>query len=87
MTIQADIIKQKAPECNRGFIALDFAKTHAIVYDKLTSDHPIDLVRYQVAGCYMGAVGMINSAARQATTTSSRPSWPRSSTNAPAATG
>ena len=61
VTIQADLIKQKAPECNAGFVALDFAKTSPLVYDQLTSDHPIDLTRYQIAGCYMGAIGMINS--------------------------
>lgn len=61
VTIQADIIKQKAPECNQGFVTLDFGKTHDDVYVKLTSDHPIDLTRYQVAGCYMGRSGLINS--------------------------
>jgi class I fructose-bisphosphate aldolase len=61
VTIQADIIKQKAPENNGGFTALNFGKTHKLVYSKLTSDHPIDLTRYQVAGCYMGRIGLINS--------------------------
>lgn len=61
VTIQADIIKQKLPTCNGGFTAIDFAKTHPLVYEKLTSDHPIDLTRYQVAGCYMGRIGLINS--------------------------
>jgi len=61
VTIEADIIKQKLPTCNGGFMAIDFAKTHPLVYDKLTSDHPIDLTRYQVAGCYMGRIGLINS--------------------------
>lgn len=61
VTIQADIIKQKAPENNGGFLALNFGKTSKLVYEKLTSDHPIDLTRYQVAGCYMGRVGLINS--------------------------
>ncbi|MBN1294936.1 MAG: class I fructose-bisphosphate aldolase [Candidatus Latescibacteria bacterium] len=60
-TIEADIVKQKAPECNGGFKALKFGKTHALVYDKLTMDHPIDLTRYQVANCYMGRAGLINS--------------------------
>ena len=60
-TIEADIIKQKQPENNRGFTAISFSKTHDLVYEKLSSDHPIDLVRYQVANCYMGRVGLINS--------------------------
>jgi fructose-bisphosphate aldolase, class I len=62
VTIQADIIKQKMPENNGGYRALEnFGKTHALVYDQLTTDHPIDLVRYQVANCYMGRAGLINS--------------------------
>ena len=61
VTIQADIIKQKLPTNNGGFTAINFAKTHKNVYDKLTTDHPIDLTRYQVASCYMGRVGLINS--------------------------
>ena len=61
VTIQADIIKQKLPENNGGFTALNFGKTHAKVYDELSSDHPIDLCRYQLANCYMGRVGLINS--------------------------
>jgi class I fructose-bisphosphate aldolase len=61
VTIAADIIKQKAPENNGGYTALNFGKTSKLVYEKLTSDHPIDLTRYQVAGCYMGRVGLINS--------------------------
>jgi class I fructose-bisphosphate aldolase len=60
-TIQADIIKQKQATTNGGYNALQFGKTHAKVYDELTSDHPVDLVRYQVANCYMGRAGMINS--------------------------
>lgn len=60
-TIQADIVKQKQPENNGGFNAIKFAKTHAKVYSELTSDHPIDLTRYQVANCYMGRAGLINS--------------------------
>jgi class I fructose-bisphosphate aldolase len=60
-TIEADIIKQKLPENNGGFTALNFGKTHKKVYSELTSDHPIDLVRYQVANTYMGRVGLINS--------------------------
>ncbi len=61
VTIAADLIKQKAPTTNGGFTALSFGKTHKAVYDKLTSAHPIDLTRYQVAGCYMGRIGLINS--------------------------
>jgi class I fructose-bisphosphate aldolase len=61
VTIQADIIKQKLPENNGGFTALKFGKTSSLVYEKLTSDHPIDLCRYQVANCYMGRIGLINS--------------------------
>lgn len=61
VTIQADIIKQKLSETNGGFNAIGFAKTHKKVYEELTTDHPIDLNRYQVANCYMGRVGLINS--------------------------
>jgi class I fructose-bisphosphate aldolase len=60
-TINADIIKQKMAENNGGYKAIGFGKTSDKVYSELTSDHPIDLVRYQVANCYMGRVGMINS--------------------------
>ena len=60
-TIDADIIKQKQAQNNNGFRAIDFGKTSDKVYEKLTTDHPIDLVRYQVASCYMGRTGMINS--------------------------
>ena len=60
-TIEADIVKQKQPENNGGFQAIDFAKTHDKVYSELSSDHPIDLTRYQVANCYMGRAGLINS--------------------------
>jgi len=60
-TIDADIIKQKQAQNNGGFNAIQFGKTHPKVYSELTSDHPVDLVRYQVANCYMGRVGMINS--------------------------
>lgn len=60
-TINADIIKQKQATNNGGYNALDFGKTHPKVYEELTTDHPIDLVRYQVANCYMGRAGMINS--------------------------
>ena len=61
VTIQADIIKQKLPTNNGGYTALNYGKTHKLVYDKLSSDHPIDLFRYQVANCYMGKIGLINS--------------------------
>ena len=60
-TINADIIKQKMGENNGGYKAIKFGKTSDKVYSTLTSDHPVDLVRYQVANCYMGRVGMINS--------------------------
>ena len=60
-TIEADIVKQKQPENNGGFKAIKFAKTHDKVYSELTTDHPIDLTRYQVANCYMGRAGLINS--------------------------
>jgi len=61
VTIEADIVKQKQPENNGGFKALKFAKTHDKVYSDLTSDHPIDLTRYQIVNCYMGRAGLINS--------------------------
>lgn len=65
VTIQADIIKQKLPERNGGYPAMNkegsYGKTHKKVYDELTTDNPIDLVRYQVANCYMGRAGLINS--------------------------
>lgn len=61
VTIEADLIKQKQPENNGGYNALKFGKTHPLVYEKLTSNHPIDLTRYQVANCYMGRIGLINS--------------------------
>ena len=61
VTIEADIIKQKRPENNGGYTALNFGKTHKKVYSELSSSHPIDLTRYQVANCYMGRVGLINS--------------------------
>ena len=60
-TIEADIVKQKLPENNGGFLALNFGKTSKLVYEKLTTDHPIDLCRYQVVNNYMGKVGLINS--------------------------
>ena len=61
VTIQADIIKQKLPTNNGGYLATKHGKTHKLVYEKLTSDHPIDLCRYQVLNCYSGRVGLINS--------------------------
>ena len=60
-TIEADIVKQKQPTNNGGYRAVKFGKTHETVYTQLTSAHPIDLTRYQVANCYMGRVGLINS--------------------------
>ncbi|MEV5955371.1 class I fructose-bisphosphate aldolase [Streptomyces sp. NPDC051987] len=61
VTIEADIVKQKQAENNGGYRALGFGKTHPLLYDRLTTDHPIDLTRWQVANCYMGRVGLINS--------------------------
>ncbi|HEX2269734.1 MAG TPA: class I fructose-bisphosphate aldolase, partial [Pyrinomonadaceae bacterium] len=67
VTIQADIIKQKLPERNMGYKSVEtasggsYGKTHKLVYEKLTTENPIDLVRYQVANCYMGRCGLINS--------------------------
>jgi class I fructose-bisphosphate aldolase len=60
-TIEADIVKQKQAVGNGGYPAIHFGKTHDKVYSELTSEHPIDLVRYQVANCYMGRAGLINS--------------------------
>lgn len=61
VTIQADIIKQKLPENNGGFTSVGFAKTHKKMYSDLTTENAIDLTRYQVANCYMGRAGLINS--------------------------
>ncbi len=61
VTIQADIIKQKMPEVNGGFKALNFGKSSPKMYDVLSSNHPIDMCRYQVLNCYMGKIGLINS--------------------------
>jgi class I fructose-bisphosphate aldolase len=61
VTIQADIIKQKLPTNNGGYNAIGFGKTNAKVYSEMTTDHPIDLCRYQIANCYMGRAGLINS--------------------------
>lgn len=60
-TIEADIVKQKQPTVNGGFTALNFGKTHPRVYSELAGTHPIDMTRYQVANCFMGRVGLINS--------------------------
>ena len=61
VTLEADIVKQKLPENNGGYIAVKFGKTHEKVYSELSSEHPIDLTRYQVLNCYSGRVGLINS--------------------------
>ncbi|MFT4034904.1 MAG: class I fructose-bisphosphate aldolase [Patulibacter sp.] len=61
VTIEADIIKQKLPELNGGYNAIKVGKTHPLVYSELTTDHPIDLTRYQLANCYMGRAPLINS--------------------------
>ena len=61
VSIEADIIKQKLPENNGGFSALNYSKSDQRMYTELTSEHPIDLCRYQVANCYMGRIGLINS--------------------------
>jgi class I fructose-bisphosphate aldolase len=61
VTIQADIIKQKMPDVNGGFTAVNFSKSDPLMYNQLSTDHPIDLCRYQVANCYMGRIGLINS--------------------------
>src|SRR2546427_1510294 len=60
VTLEADIIKQKMPECNGGYNALKFGETHKKVYEELTTGHPIDLTRYHVANCYMGRAGLLN---------------------------
>lgn len=61
VSLQADIIKQKSPTSNGGFTAIGFAKTDPEMYTKLSSEHPIDLCRYQVMNCYAGRIGMLNS--------------------------
>ncbi|PSN76549.1 fructose-bisphosphate aldolase, partial [filamentous cyanobacterium CCP4] len=67
VTIEADIIKQKLPTNNNGYGAVakalgkPYGKTHQLVYSDLTTDHPIDLTRYQVLNCYAGRMGLINS--------------------------
>jgi class I fructose-bisphosphate aldolase len=61
VTIEADLIKQKQPENNGGYNALKFGKTDPLVYEQLTTDHPVDLTRWQVINCYSGRIGLINS--------------------------
>ena len=61
VTIQADIIKQKMPDVNGGFTTINFSKSDPLMYSQLTTEHPIDLCRYQLANCYMGRAGLINS--------------------------
>jgi fructose-bisphosphate aldolase, class I len=61
VTIQADIIKQKMPDANGGFTTINFSKSDPLMYTQLSTDHPIDLCRYQLANCYMGRAGLINS--------------------------
>ena len=61
VTIEADIIKQKQPENNGGYTALKYGRTDPLVYSKLTTDHPVDLTRWQVVNCYAGRIGLINS--------------------------
>tara|TARA_B100000029_G_scaffold191601_2_gene189477 strand:+ start:7107 stop:8183 length:1077 start_codon:yes stop_codon:yes gene_type:complete len=60
-TLQADIVKQKLAEINNGFVDINFGRTHKKVYSELTTDHPIDLNRYQVLNCFLGRAGLINS--------------------------
>ena len=66
VTIEADIIKQKQPENNGGYLALKYGRTDPLVYSELTTDHPVDLTRWQVVNCYMGRVGLINSGGESA---------------------
>ncbi len=66
VTIEADIIKQKLPTCNGGYTALKYGRTDSLVYSELTTDNPIDLTRWQVANCYMGRIGLINSGGESA---------------------
>src|SRR5579863_6105828 len=61
VTLEADLIKQKQPESNGGYTALKFGKTDPLVYEQLTTDHPVDLTRWQVVNCYAGRIGLINS--------------------------
>jgi fructose-bisphosphate aldolase, class I len=66
VTIEADLIKQKQPENNGGYNVLGFGRTDPLVYDELTTDHPVDLTRWQVVNCYMGRIGLINSGGESA---------------------
>ncbi len=66
VTIEADLIKQKQPEDNGGYLALKFGKTDPLVYEQLTTDNPIDLTRWQVVNCYAGRIGLINSGGESA---------------------
>jgi class I fructose-bisphosphate aldolase len=66
VTIEADIIKQKQPENNGGYMALKFGRTDPLVYDQLTTDHPVDRTRWQVVNCYAGRIGLINSGGESA---------------------
>ncbi|HUY06453.1 MAG TPA: class I fructose-bisphosphate aldolase [Acidimicrobiales bacterium] len=66
VTIEADLIKQKQPENNGGYTALKFGRTDPLVYSQLTTDHPVDLTRWQVVNCYMGRIGLINSGGESA---------------------
>ena len=66
VTIEADLIKQKLPENNGGYTALKFGRTDPLVYSELTTDHPIDLTRWQLVNCYMGRIGLINSGGESA---------------------
>ncbi|HHQ49217.1 MAG TPA: class I fructose-bisphosphate aldolase, partial [Acidobacteria bacterium] len=61
VTIEADIVKQKQPDRNGGYTALNFGRTHKLVYEKLVPDNPIEWTRWQVVNCYMGRAGLINS--------------------------
>ncbi len=61
VTMEADIVKQKLPTHNGGYTALNFGKTSKLVYEELVTDNPVDLVRWQVANCYMGRIGLLNS--------------------------
>jgi class I fructose-bisphosphate aldolase len=66
VTIEADIIKQKMPENNGGYTTLKYGRTDPLVYSKLTTDHPVDLTRWQVVNCYSGRIGLINSGGESA---------------------
>jgi fructose-bisphosphate aldolase, class I len=66
VTIEADIIKQKQPVRNGGYPAIGFGRTDPLVYEQLTTDHPIDLTRWQVVNCYAGRIGLINSGGESA---------------------